>query len=122
METGSIGPAFWLVMTLGGAALLGLALAWGVISTHRRQQSATAQRMSDAATSGLYRAEEQRRVHEEGDDGDVHTPAGQAISTTKARQGVAHNRMNLVLHASLILAVICAVGLAYYWMQLAGRG
>ena len=32
-----VGPVLWLFMTLGGAALLGLAIAYALISTRRRR-------------------------------------------------------------------------------------
>ena len=32
------GPAFWLIMTVGGAVLVGVALAYGLISRRRREK------------------------------------------------------------------------------------
>lgn len=32
------GPAFWLIVTVGGAVLLGVALAYGLISTRSRRK------------------------------------------------------------------------------------
>jgi len=32
------GPAFWLIVTVGGAVLLGVALAYGLISTRTRRK------------------------------------------------------------------------------------
>jgi hypothetical protein len=45
------GPAFWLIMTVGGAVLLGVALTYGLISRRGRRQ------------------EEPDRAKEEGPDG-----------------------------------------------------
>jgi hypothetical protein len=33
------GPAFWLIMTVGAAVLLGVALAYGLISGRRRRET-----------------------------------------------------------------------------------
>ena len=62
----STGPAFWLIMTVAGAILLGIALAYGLISTRKRRENPLAQRLTDAATRELYREEEARRVHARG--------------------------------------------------------
>jgi hypothetical protein len=34
-----MGPAFWLIVTVGGAVLLGVALAYGLISTRTRRKN-----------------------------------------------------------------------------------
>jgi hypothetical protein len=34
----NMGPAFWLIVTVGGAVLLGVALAYGLISTRTRRR------------------------------------------------------------------------------------
>ena len=33
------GPAFWIIMTVGGAVLVGVALAYGLISSRRRREN-----------------------------------------------------------------------------------
>jgi hypothetical protein len=33
----STGPAFWLIVTVGGAVLIGVVLAYGLISKRRRR-------------------------------------------------------------------------------------
>ena len=113
----STGPAFWLIMTVGGAVLLGLALTYGLISTRRRRENPVAQRLTDAATRELYREEEDRRVHREDPAGAEERASGSAISATEARQGVTGHNVNYVLGVSLILAAIAAVGLGYFWMH-----
>ena len=35
----SSGPAFWLIKTVGAAVLLGVALAYGLISRRRRRET-----------------------------------------------------------------------------------
>ena len=109
----STGPAFWLIMTIGGAVLLGVALTYGLISTRKRRENPVAQRLTDAATRELYREEEAIRVHKEGEVGE----RSQAISATEARQAVSGHNVNIVLTASLMLAVVAGVGLlAYVWI------
>jgi hypothetical protein len=109
----STGPAFWLIMVVGGAVLLGVALAYGLISTRKRRENPVAQRLTDAATREVYREEEDRRVHQEGG-------AGEGIperSVTEARQAVSGHHVNIVLGASLILAAVAAIGLlTYVWI------
>jgi hypothetical protein len=109
----STGPTFWLIMTVGGAVLLGVALAYGLISTRKRRENPVAQRLTDAATREVYREEEDRRVREEGG-------AGEAIperSVTEARQAVSGHHVNIVLGASLVLAAVAALGLlTYVWI------
>jgi anti-sigma-K factor RskA len=56
-----MGPALWLLMTAGGAAILAIALAYGVISTRRRRDNPLAQRLTTAATRELYREEDSER-------------------------------------------------------------
>ena len=55
------GPAFWLIMTVGGTVLLGVALAYGLISTQKRRNNPLAQRLTDAATREVYDEEEVAR-------------------------------------------------------------
>jgi hypothetical protein len=108
------GPAFWLIMTVGGVVLLGVALTYGLISTRKRRENPVAQRLTDAATRELYHEEEARRVHREGEAGEVHvrgSSEGQVISVTEARQAVSGHNVNIVLGASLILAAVAGVGL-----------
>ena len=33
------GPAFWIIMTVGGAVLIGVVLAYGVIASRRRREN-----------------------------------------------------------------------------------
>ena len=33
------GPAFWLIICVGGAVLVGVALAYGLISSRRRRET-----------------------------------------------------------------------------------
>ena len=110
------GPAFWLIMTVGGAVLLGVALTYGLISTRRRRDNPVAQRLTDAATRELYREEEDRRVLQETVTGEEARPLG-PLNTTEARQGVTGHNVNYVLGVSLVLAAIAAVGLGYFWMH-----
>ena len=44
------GPVFWLIMMVGGAVLVGVALAYGLISTRNRRENAVAQSVIDAAS------------------------------------------------------------------------
>jgi hypothetical protein len=61
-------PGLWLLITAGGAAVLGLALAYALISTRRRRANRAAQAATAAATRDLYRhEEEQRKLEEEGE-------------------------------------------------------
>ena len=113
----STGPAFWLAMTVAGAALLGIALIYALVSTRKRRENPVAQRLTDAATRELYREEEARRVHQEGVGNEEERSTRHAITPTEARQGVAGHNVNYVLGASLILALIAAVGLGYLWMH-----
>jgi hypothetical protein len=110
------GPAFWLIMTVGGAVLLGVALTYGLISTRRRRDNPVAQRLTDAATRELYREEEDRRVRRETAADEEARPQG-PLNTTEARQGVTGHNVNYVLGVSLVLAAIAAVGLGYFWMH-----
>lgn len=50
----------WLLVTAGGAALLGAAIAIGIMRNRARTPSET--RVSEQATRDLYKAED-RRVH-----------------------------------------------------------
>jgi hypothetical protein len=113
-----VGPALWLVMTLGGAALLGLALAYGVITTRRRRESPAAQRATDAGTHAIYRDEEERRAHiEEGGEPVVGHSGRRAVTVTEARQGVIGHNVSVVLLVSLFLAVLAGIGLyGYLWL------
>jgi hypothetical protein len=82
------GPAFWLIMTVGGAVLLGIALTYGLISTRRRRDNPVAQRLTDAATRELYQEEEDRRVRQETAAGDEEArppaPSGNLTEPAKA--------------------------------------
>ena len=111
------GPAFWLIMTVGGAVLLGVALTYGLISTRRRRDNPVAQRLTDAATRELYRDEEDRRVRQETAAGEEARPPGLSGNLTEVRQGVTGHNVNYVLGVSLVLAAIAAVGLGYFWMH-----
>ena len=109
----NIGPAFWLIMTVGGAILLGVALAYGLISTRKRRENPVAQRLTDGATRELYNEEEGTRRQDAG----IGANAGQGTSVTEARQGVTGHNVNFVLAASLLLAVIAGIGLfGYLWI------
>ena len=33
------GPTFWIIMTVGGAVLIGVVLAYGVIASRRRREN-----------------------------------------------------------------------------------
>jgi Flp pilus assembly protein TadB len=114
----SVGPTLWLIMTVGGAALLGLALAYSVISTRRRRESTVAQRATEAGTREVYREEEERRERIEGGGGHVGPHReGEAITVTEARQAVTGHNVSLVLWTSLVLAVLAAVGMyGYLWL------
>src|SRR5262245_9604781 len=79
----SAAPILWLFIAAGGAALLGFALAFGLLSTRRRRENPIAQRSSDAAAREQYRAEEKARPDR--DAADLHEAN---ITVTQARQGV----------------------------------
>jgi hypothetical protein len=113
-----IGPALWLFMTLGGAALLGAGLAYGLISTSRRRKNPMAQRVTEAGTRDVYHAEEERRADIEDEGTAVAARSGREIVTaTEARQGVVGHHVIVVLMVSLFLAVLAALGLyAYHWV------
>jgi Flp pilus assembly protein TadB len=115
------GPVFWLIMTVGGAVLLGVAMAYALISTRSRRDNPVAQRLTDAATRELYAKEEGRRVwHETADD-----PAAWSrpdATPTEARQGVTGHNVRYVLGVSLALAAIAAIGLGYFWLHPAFTG
>jgi len=108
----NIGPVFWFIMTVGGAVLLGLALAYGLISTRKRRANPLAQRLTDAASCELYEEEEQVRRHENAEPlGDRET------NITRARQGVTGHNVNVVLATSLALALFAGVGLfVFVWV------
>lgn len=110
------GPALWFIMTLGGVILLGMALAYGMISTRRRSVNPVAQRLTDAATLEVYREEEAKRAREEGTR-PVHERERSGITVTEARQAVSGHNVYVVLGWSLALAIIAGVGLiGYFWM------
>ena len=60
-------PALWLIMTAGGALVLGAAIAYGMRSTQRRRQDPAAQARTDRATRDLYKREEAKRAREDDD-------------------------------------------------------
>jgi hypothetical protein len=51
------GPAFWFIMTVGGAVLLGVALTYGLISRRGRRKDPVARRLTEAGTRELNREE-----------------------------------------------------------------
>jgi hypothetical protein len=112
-----VGTALWLVMTLGGASLLGVAIAYGVIST-RRRQNALAQRVTEAGTRDVYRREEERRADLEEDGAPVAARSrNEMVTATEARQGAAGYDVSAVLAVSLLLAVLAGIGLfGYLWL------
>ena len=113
-----IGPALWLFMTLGGAALLGAGLAYGLISTRRRRKNPVAQRVTEAGTREVYHAEEERRADIEDKGTAIAAQSGRKIVTaTEARQGVVGHNVNVVLVASLSLAILTGIGLYWYFGQ-----
>jgi Flp pilus assembly protein TadB len=112
----SIGAALWFIMTLGGAVLLGVALAYGLMYTRKRRENPVAQRLTNAATRELYRQEEVKRAREERSDV-VNERERSGVTVTEARQSVSGHNVNIVLVVSLLLAVIAGVGLAYFWMH-----
>src|SRR5436190_16764668 len=109
----NIGPTLWLLMTLGGAALLALALAYGVISTRRRRTNPVAQRLTEAGTREVYREEEERRERMDAGSATTARPhaAGEPITVTEARQGVTGHNVRVVLLVSLALALLAGFGL-----------
>ena len=111
----NIGPVFWFIMTVGGAVLLGLALAYGLISTRKRRENPLAQRLTDAASRELYEEEEQARRHENHENAE---PLGdQETNITRARQGVTGHNVNVVLATSLALALFAGAGLfVFVWV------
>lgn len=113
-----VGPALWLVMTLGGAALLGVAIAYGVISTRRRRESTLAQRVTEAGTRDVYRHEEERRADLEDDGAPVAARSrNEVVTATEARQGAAGYDVGAVLAVSLFLAILAGIGLfGYLWL------
>ncbi len=108
----NIGPVFWFIMTVGGAVLLGVALAYGLISTRKRRENPLAQRLTDAASRELYEEEEQARRHE-----NAEALGDQETNITRARQGVTGHNVNVVLATSLALALFAGVGLfVFVWV------
>jgi hypothetical protein len=108
----SVSPVLFLIMTVGGAVFIGLALAYGLISTRKRRENPLAQRLTDAATRELYEEEEQARRHE-----NAEPLGGQAANITRARQGVTGHSVNVVLATSLALALFAGVGLfVFVWV------
>jgi hypothetical protein len=55
----------WLLITVVGVALLGLAMARGDLLTRRRRENPAAQRLTNEATKDLYEEEEVQRQREE---------------------------------------------------------
>jgi|GEM_PF-6538981 len=114
-----VGPALWLVMTAGGAALLAAVLAWAMLATRRRSPSARG--ATEAATLELYRAEEAARHRRE--EGGAATAAGpipndRALTVTRARQAVTGHNVSIVLRISLILALIAGIFLVgRFWKE-----
>jgi Flp pilus assembly protein TadB len=110
------GAAFWFIMTVGGAVLLGVALAYGLISTRKRRENPLAQRLTDAATREIYNEEEDARRSKEGPE----PPDEHRLNVTKSRQGVTGHNVNIVLAASLALAVFAGIGLYAFLSVLRG--
>jgi hypothetical protein len=112
-----VGPVLWLLMTVGGAGLLGLALAYGLVSTRRRRENPVAQRLTEIGTRDVYRDEEERRAHiEEGSAPVVGHSQSKDVTVTEARQAVTGHYVHVVLITSLFLAVLAAVSIyAYLW-------
>jgi LPS O-antigen subunit length determinant protein (WzzB/FepE family) len=46
------GPAFWLIMIVGAAVLLGVALAYALISKRNRRENSIVQAVTTAASHG----------------------------------------------------------------------
>ncbi len=114
----SPGPTLWFIMTLGGAVLLGVALAYGMVSTRRRRENPVAQRLTNAATREVYGEEEERRQRIEGDaEAAPAHPGGEEVTLTQARQGVTGHNASVVLAVSTLLAALAGVALfGYLWM------
>src|SRR5262245_55146184 len=108
----SAAPILWLFITAGGAALLAFALAYGLLSTRKRRENPIAQRLTDAATRGQYRAEEKARPDREA--ADLHEAN---ITVTQARQGVRGHNVSTVLVAS-IAAATAAGFILLVWLEL----
>ena len=113
METSA---AFWFILTVGGAVLLGVGLAYGLISTRQRRENPVAQRLTDAATREVYNEEEERRRHDAGSE----PRHGDEPNITKARQGVTDHKVSIVLAASLLLALFAGIGLLVFVSHLRG--
>ena len=106
-----MGPALWLFMTAGGAAILAIALAYGVMSTRRRRDNPLAQRLTTAATRELYREEDSERPdHNPGrvEKAELGSPSA---TITQVRQGVRGHNAAIVLGVSLFLAAVAALAL-----------
>jgi hypothetical protein len=99
------------VDTAGGAAILAIVLAYGVISTRRRRDNPLAQRLTTAATRELYRGEgSQRPDHNPGrvEKAELGSPSA---TITQVRQGVRGHNAAIVLGVSLFLAAVAALAL-----------
>jgi Flp pilus assembly protein TadB len=107
----NIGPVFWIIMTVGGALLLGLGLAYGLAVTRKRRENPVAQRLTDEATRQLYEQEEDARRQRDAE------PRVHRANITKTRQGITGHNVSLVLVTSVTLAVLTGAGLfAYLWL------
>jgi len=113
MDTGA---AFWLIMTVGGAVLLGVGLAYGLISTRQRRENPVAQRLTDAATREVNNEEEEKRRRDAG----LRAGHGNEPKITKARQGVTSHKVSVVLTASLVLALFAGIGFLAFVSHLRG--
>lgn len=57
---GDAGGAMWLVINVGMVAVLGLALAYGVMQWRKRSRNPAVKKASENATKRMYDAPEQR--------------------------------------------------------------
>ena len=108
-----MGPALWLFMTAGGAAILAIALAYGVMSTRRRRDNPLAQRLTTAATRELYREEDSERPdHNPGrvEKAELGSPSA-TITQVRRRVRCYNAAIVLGVCVSLFLAAVAALAL-----------
>src|SRR5262245_15340946 len=110
----SIAPVLWLLITAGGAALLGIVLLIGLVTTRRRRENPVAQRLTNAATREMYPTEDELRP-DRMVPGTPSTSDAPNITITEARQGVRGHKVSTVLGLSLALAALAAF-ILYGWL------
>jgi len=110
----SVAPVLWLLITAGGAALLGVVLMIGLVTTRRRRENPVAQRLTEAATREMYHTEDKLRP-DRMVPGPPSTSNAPEITITGARQGVRGHKVSTVLSVSLAFTALAAL-ILYGWL------